>query len=91
MAQPPLIPHPKAPPADGSTPVERAIALALTIPLRPRNAGQPQAHSPLHDLEHALHKPVALLIVPPALKLAPRVRPPLPPPPQAARVRDAAM
>lgn len=40
------------------------VALALTIPLRPRNAGQPQAHSPLHDLEHALHKPVALLIVP---------------------------
>ncbi|KAG1454483.1 hypothetical protein G6F57_015495 [Rhizopus arrhizus] len=40
------------------------VALSLTIPLRPRNAGQPQAHSPLHDLEHALHKPVALLIVP---------------------------
>ncbi|MGE8637720.1 MAG: Na+/H+ antiporter NhaA [Achromobacter sp.] len=40
------------------------VALALTIPLRPRNAGQPQSHSPLHDLEHALHKPVALLIVP---------------------------
>lgn len=40
------------------------VALALTIPLRPRNAGQPQARSPLHDLEHALHKPVALLIVP---------------------------
>lgn len=40
------------------------VALALTIPLRPRNAGKPEAHSPLHDLEHALHKPVALLIVP---------------------------
>jgi len=40
------------------------VALALTIPLRPRNAGKPDAHSPLHDLEHALHKPVALLIVP---------------------------
>lgn len=40
------------------------VALALTIPLRPRNQGKPQAHSPLHDLEHALHKPVALLIVP---------------------------
>ncbi|MNX38831.1 Na(+)/H(+) antiporter NhaA [compost metagenome] len=40
------------------------VALALTIPLRPRNQGKPEAHSPLHDLEHALHKPVALLIVP---------------------------
>ncbi|HEY9319655.1 MULTISPECIES: Na+/H+ antiporter NhaA [Achromobacter] len=40
------------------------VALALTIPLRPRNAGKPEAHSPLHDLEHVLHKPVALLIVP---------------------------
>jgi NhaA family Na+:H+ antiporter len=40
------------------------VALALTIPLSPRNAGKPDAHSPLHDLEHALHKPVALLIVP---------------------------
>jgi NhaA family Na+:H+ antiporter len=40
------------------------VALALTIPLSPRNAGKPGAHSPLHDLEHALHKPVALLIVP---------------------------
>ena len=40
------------------------VALALTIPLRPRNQGKPDAHSPLHDLEHALHKPVALLIVP---------------------------
>ncbi|MFF7395007.1 Na+/H+ antiporter NhaA [Achromobacter sp. NPDC008082] len=40
------------------------VALALTIPLSPRNAGKPDVHSPLHDLEHALHKPVALLIVP---------------------------
>lgn len=32
MAQPPLIPHPKAPPADGNSPVERAIALALSQP-----------------------------------------------------------
>lgn len=40
------------------------VALALTIPLRPRNQGGIHAHSPLHALEHALHKPVALLIVP---------------------------
>ncbi|MCW0206112.1 MAG: Na+/H+ antiporter NhaA [Achromobacter sp.] len=40
------------------------VALALAIPLRPQNQGQPGAHSPLHVLEHALHKPVALLIVP---------------------------
>ncbi|MGY6269014.1 Na+/H+ antiporter NhaA [Achromobacter denitrificans] len=40
------------------------VALALTIPLRPQNQGHPGAHSPLHALEHGLHKPVALLIVP---------------------------
>lgn len=40
------------------------VALALTIPLRPRNQGRAGEHSPLHALEHALHKPVALLIVP---------------------------
>ena len=40
------------------------VALALTIPLRPQNQGHPGTHSPLHALEHALHKPVALLIVP---------------------------
>ncbi|MGE8615479.1 MAG: Na+/H+ antiporter NhaA [Achromobacter veterisilvae] len=40
------------------------VALALAIPLRQQNQGQPGAHSPLHALEHALHKPVALLIVP---------------------------
>lgn len=40
------------------------VALALTIPLRPQNQGHVGAHSPLHALEHALHKPVALLIVP---------------------------
>nr|WP_238866141.1 Na+/H+ antiporter NhaA [Achromobacter xylosoxidans] len=40
------------------------VALALTIPLRPQNQGHAGAHSPLHALEHALHKPVALLIVP---------------------------
>lgn len=40
------------------------VALALTIPLRPRNQSQAGAHSPLHALEYALHKPVALLIVP---------------------------
>ncbi|ASC64947.1 Na+/H+ antiporter NhaA [Achromobacter denitrificans] len=40
------------------------VALALAIPLRPQNQGHPGTHSPLHALEHALHKPVALLIVP---------------------------
>lgn len=40
------------------------VALALTIPLRPQNQGGHPVHSPLHALEHALHKPVALLIVP---------------------------
>lgn len=40
------------------------VALALAIPLRPQNQGGTHAHSPLHALEHALHKPVALLIVP---------------------------
>jgi NhaA family Na+:H+ antiporter len=40
------------------------VALALSIPLRPQNQGHAGAHSPLHALEHALHKPVALLIVP---------------------------
>lgn len=40
------------------------VALALAIPLRPQHQGGPHVHSPLHALEHALHKPVALLIVP---------------------------
>lgn len=40
------------------------VALALTIPLRPQTQGHGGAYSPLHALEHALHKPVALLIVP---------------------------
>lgn len=40
------------------------VALALTIPLRPQHQGHDGGHSPLHALEHALHKPVALLIVP---------------------------
>ncbi len=40
------------------------VALALAIPLRPQNQGHPGGYSPLHALEHALHKPVALLIVP---------------------------
>ena len=40
------------------------VALALTIPLRPQHRGAPPGPSPLHALEHALHKPVALLIVP---------------------------
>lgn len=34
------------------------VALALTIPLRPGD------HSPLHTLEHALHKPVAFVVTP---------------------------
>jgi NhaA family Na+:H+ antiporter len=34
------------------------VALALTIPLRASD------HSPLHTLEHALHKPVAFVITP---------------------------
>ena len=34
------------------------VALALTIPLRPGD------HSPLHRLEHALHKPVAFVVTP---------------------------
>ena len=40
------------------------VALALAIPLRPQNQGDTGEYSPLHALEHALHKPVALLIVP---------------------------
>lgn len=41
------------------------VALALAIPLRRQDPRQPGAeHSPLHALEHALHRPVALLIVP---------------------------
>ncbi len=40
------------------------VALALTIPLRPQTQGHGSAYSPLHALEHVLHKPVALLIVP---------------------------
>jgi NhaA family Na+:H+ antiporter len=42
------------------------VILALTIPIR-RTPGAPEASpdtSPLHRLEHALHKPVAFLIVP---------------------------
>lgn len=43
------------------------VALAMTIPLD-RTPAQPDAHShrtsPLHRLEHWLHKPVAFLIVP---------------------------
>ncbi|KQR77624.1 Na+/H+ antiporter NhaA [Rhizobium sp. Leaf341] len=42
------------------------VVLALTIPLK-RTPGTPEAHhseSPLHKLEHALHKPVAFVIVP---------------------------
>ncbi|PYE40523.1 sodium/proton antiporter (NhaA family) [Rhizobium sp. PP-F2F-G20b] len=42
------------------------VILALTIPIR-RTPGAPEATpetSPLHRLEHALHKPVAFVIVP---------------------------
>jgi NhaA family Na+:H+ antiporter len=40
------------------------VVLAMTIPLHP-SRGRPDArHSPLHQLEHALHKPVAFMIVP---------------------------
>ena len=42
------------------------VLLALTIPIL-RTPGKPEAspaQSPLHRLEHALHKPVAFLIVP---------------------------
>ncbi|NHT78600.1 Na+/H+ antiporter NhaA [Rhizobiaceae bacterium CRRU44] len=42
------------------------VILALTIPLK-LTPGTPEAHhseSPLHRLEHALHKPVAFAIVP---------------------------
>jgi NhaA family Na+:H+ antiporter len=47
-----------------STPPWRGVALALTIPLR-RSPGRPDdPASPLHLLEHALHKWVAFLIVP---------------------------
>jgi NhaA family Na+:H+ antiporter len=42
------------------------VILALTIPLKrtPRLPEASHAASPLHKLEHALHKPVAFLIVP---------------------------
>ena len=40
------------------------VALALTIPLSPSPGHPDDVHSPLHRLEHALHKPVGFLIVP---------------------------
>jgi len=40
------------------------VALAMLIPLRRSPARPDDAASPLHRLEHALHKPVAFLIVP---------------------------
>jgi len=40
------------------------VALAMLIPLRKSPAAPDDAASPLHRLEHALHKPVAFLIVP---------------------------
>ncbi len=40
------------------------VALAMVIPLRKSLAAPDDATSPLHRLEHALHKPTAFLIVP---------------------------
>jgi Na+:H+ antiporter, NhaA family len=40
------------------------VALAMVIPLRKSPAAPDDAASPLHRLEHALHKPTAFLIVP---------------------------
>jgi NhaA family Na+:H+ antiporter len=40
------------------------VALAMTIPLRKTPGHPDDPHSPLHRLEHSLHKPVAFLIVP---------------------------
>jgi NhaA family Na+:H+ antiporter len=40
------------------------VALALFIPLRRSPAAPDHPNSPLHRLEHALHKPVAFFIVP---------------------------
>ncbi|OYW30050.1 MAG: Na+/H+ antiporter NhaA [Caulobacter sp. 12-67-6] len=40
------------------------VALAMLIPLRKSPAAPDHVASPLHRLEHSLHKPVAFLIVP---------------------------
>ena len=40
------------------------VVLAMTIPIRPSRGRPDDPHSPLHQLEHALHKPVAFVIVP---------------------------
>jgi NhaA family Na+:H+ antiporter len=40
------------------------VVLALTIPLHAKPGQPDDQHSPLHVLEHALHKPVAFLVVP---------------------------
>jgi Na+:H+ antiporter, NhaA family len=40
------------------------VALAMLIPLQPSRGAPDVARSPLHRLEHSLHKPVAFLIVP---------------------------
>ena len=40
------------------------VALAATIPLRPRPGGTDDPTSPLHRLEHALHPWVAFLVLP---------------------------
>ncbi|ALL15286.1 sodium:proton antiporter [Caulobacter henricii] len=40
------------------------VVLAMTIPLRPSRGRPDDPHSPLHQLEHALHKPVAFGIIP---------------------------
>jgi NhaA family Na+:H+ antiporter len=40
------------------------VVLALTIPLKPAPGRPDDVESPLHALEHALHKPVAFIVVP---------------------------
>ncbi|MGX9965305.1 Na+/H+ antiporter NhaA [Roseomonas sp. F4] len=40
------------------------VLLAFTIPLRPAPGAPDDLHSPLHQLEHALHRWVAFLIIP---------------------------
>ncbi len=40
------------------------VALALTVPLQPNPKESREENSPLHRLEHALHRPVAYAIIP---------------------------
>ncbi len=40
------------------------VVLALTIPIHPAPGRPDDVESPLHILEHALHKPVAFIVVP---------------------------